>query len=87
MQALLSKKLQILVPVMLLFLPGCGGKETPAPVSGEKAAEYLDPASEFPKLVFADGQTSVNDMCPVRKGKLNRRMPAIYVNGRPVGFC
>ena len=87
MQALLSKKLQILFSVMLLSLLGCGGKETPALVLSEKAAEYLDPDSEFPRLVFADGQTSVNDQCPVRKGKLNRRMPAIYVNGRPVGFC
>ncbi len=47
---------------------------------------YAD-SSEFPRLIFADGQTSMNDRCMVRMAKLNRKMPPIYVNGRPVGFC
>ena len=36
---------------------------------------------------FADGQVSLNDQCPVRKRGLNLRMPAVYVNGAPIGFC
>lgn len=84
---LLFKKSSLLLPVMLLLFPGCGNKETSDPVFETKAAEYQDPDAEFSKLVFADGQISVNDKCPVRKAKLNRRMPAIFANGRPVGFC
>lgn len=43
--------------------------------------------SLLPRVRFADGQVSVNDRCPVRQVKLNRRMPPLYVNGHPVGFC
>lgn len=68
---------------MLLILAGCGGETN----SGMAAAQYVDPQSEFPRLRFPDGQISLNDRCPVRRVKLNRRMPPIYVNGRPVGFC
>lgn len=41
----------------------------------------------FPRLVFADGKTSLNDRCMVRRVKLNKRLPGLYVNGSPVGFC
>ena len=62
----------------LLMLTGCGG--TPH--------EYMagDP-EEFPRIRFADSRVSVNDRCPVTKKKLNPRIDALYVNGRPVGFC
>ena len=93
------KQFPLLLPIALLLLPGCGNKEIQDPVANAKAtrnldqatngtaAEYQDPEAEFSKLVFADGQVSVNDKCPVRKVKLNRRMPAVFANGRPVGFC
>lgn len=49
--------------------------------------EYVS-ADSLPHIrYFEDGRVSLNDRCPVRKVKLNRRMPPVYVNGRPVGFC
>lgn len=51
-------------------------------------AEYVNPEDSLPRLRFrADGQVSLNDRCPVRKVKLNPKMPPAYVNGRPIGFC
>ena len=50
-------------------------------------AVYTDTTAEFPRLCFADGQESLNDRCPVRKVKLNLRLPPLFVNGHPVGFC
>jgi hypothetical protein len=51
-------------------------------------AEYVSPTDSLPRLRYlADGQVTINDRCPVRKVKLNPRMHAAYVNGRPVGFC
>jgi hypothetical protein len=48
---------------------------------------YVNHADSFPRLVFGDGLISLNDRCIVRKTKLNPKMPPVYVNGRPVGFC
>jgi hypothetical protein len=49
-------------------------------VSGE------DPALHH--LRYVDGQVSRNDSCMIRLGnRLNRRVPPMYVNGEPVGFC
>lgn len=54
----------------------------------EPYAEFVAPEDSLPKLRFFDGdQVSLNDRCPVRRVKLNPRMGAHYVNGRPVGFC
>ena len=41
----------------------------------------------FPHLLMTDGQITLNDRCPVRKAILNKRLPALFVNGRPLGFC
>ena len=41
----------------------------------------------FPHLLMTDGQITLNDRCPVRKAILNRRLPALFVNGLPLGFC
>ena len=41
----------------------------------------------FPRVLYADGDVSRNDRCPVRKNKLNRHMDPLFVNGEPVGFC
>ena len=49
-------------------------------ISGE------DPALHH--LRYIDGQVSRNDSCMIRLGnRLNRRIPPMYVNGEPVGFC
>lgn len=57
----------------------------PAPPA---VAEFISPADSLPRLCYlADGLVTLNDRCPVRKVRLNPRMNAAYVNGRPVGFC
>jgi hypothetical protein len=50
--------------------------------------EYVQPADSFPAIrYFEGGLVSQNDRCAVRKVKLNTKMPPVYVNGRPIGFC
>lgn len=41
----------------------------------------------FPHLKLTGGEITLNDRCPVRKAPLNRRLPALFVNGHPIGFC
>ena len=49
---------------------------------------YVNPEDSFPRLRYFDTDlVSINDRCAVRKTRLNPKMPPIYVNGRPVGFC
>jgi hypothetical protein len=63
--------------------PAADTKAAPPPL-----AEFVSPTDSLPHLRFlADGLVSLNDRCPVRKVKLNPRMHAAYVNGRPIGFC
>ena len=39
-------------------------------------------------LRFADGQVSVNDACAIRlENRLHPKIPPVYVNGQPIGFC
>jgi len=69
--------------------------QTPQPKSSGMAAsdymvmgEYINPQDSLPHLRYFDGdQASLNDRCAVRKVKLNPKMPPIYVNGQPIGFC
>ncbi len=57
-------------------------------MSAAPLAEIVTPADSLPYLRYlSDGQITLNNRCPVRKVKLNPRMGASYVNGRPVGFC
>jgi hypothetical protein len=63
-------------------------KATEMPLEVEPFAEFVAPQDSLPHLRFlADGLITLNDRCPVRKVRLNPRMGASYVNGRPVGFC
>lgn len=58
------------------------------PMASEPFAEFVAPEDSLPHLRYlADGLVTLNDRCPVRKVRLNPRMGASYVNGRPVGFC
>lgn len=50
-------------------------------------ATKVDTSVALSPLLYPDGQLTLNDRCPVRKVGLNPRMPAIYVNQHPVGFC
>ena len=57
------------------------------PVVGYEPLASTAPGDTFPRVRYADDAISLNDRCPVRKSKLNKRLPAIYVNGKPIGFC
>ena len=82
------KQLWILAVVLTLGSLACQGEDTPQiTLNTDAFAAYEDESAEFPRLRFPDGSLSLNDRCPVRKVKLNRRMPPLYVNGRPIGFC
>ena len=50
--------------------------------------EFVEAQDSFPRLRYFDtGLVSINDRCAVRKTRLNPKMPPVYVNGQPVGFC
>jgi hypothetical protein len=50
--------------------------------------EYESVQDTLPRVRYFDGnQVSLNDRCAVRKTKLNAKMPPVYVNGQPIGFC
>ena len=50
--------------------------------------EYVNPLDSLPRVrYFETGLVTLNDRCAVRKVKLNTKMPAVYVNGQPIGFC
>lgn len=84
--------------LILPALVGCS-HGPPAPIADNRAVAYVDPdgshelasidtlRNRFPHLKFADGQISLNDRCPVRQVPLNIRLPGLYVNGKPIGFC
>ena len=43
---------------------------------------------QHPLARYSDGQLAMSNSCGIKLGnKLNRRIPPIYVNGQPIGFC
>jgi hypothetical protein len=78
-----------LIPLLLVTVAAAScAEDRPAKlVTSAKVPVYVDAAAEKPHVRFDDGQDSLNDRCPVRKAKLNLKMPPVYVNGKPVGFC
>ena len=56
--------------------------------SGDGVFAVAGDDAEHHRLRFTDGQLSRNDSCMILMGnRLNRRIPPLYVNGEPVGFC
>ena len=44
--------------------------------------------SEHSRLRYLDGHVSANETCMIRvENALNPKIPPMYVNGRPMGFC
>lgn len=76
-----------LVATAAAALWGCGGEKEPVVLDDAGPASYVDAEADFTPIVFADGHRTLNDRCMVRQAKLNLRMPPLYVNGEPVGFC
>jgi hypothetical protein len=63
-------------------------KEESRPREYMALGEYVNPEDSLPRVRYFDGdQVSLNDRCAVRKVKLNTKMPPVYVNGQPIGFC
>ena len=76
------------IGVAMLLIEGCAEaprKTTPMPALG--VAHYENPTEEKPRIRWGEDPLSLNDRCIVRKVKLNLRMPPIFVNGKPIGFC
>ncbi len=58
--------------------------------SSSAAQRYITSAGEDPeywRIQYADSLYSLNDQCIVRLRKLSLRIPPVYVNGLPIGFC
>ena len=82
----------------LTLIWGCA-KEPKGPIAENKPKSYVDSEGKnptmvrdtvnnpYPYMLMADGQQTLNDRCPVRHVPMNLRMPALFVNGRPIGFC
>ena len=72
--------------LLLTAVVACGGRpaELVLPVG---KVELVDASAELPRIRFADGLISINNLCPVTKRKLSVAFPPVYVNGLPIGFC
>ncbi len=83
------------IALLAVALPACtvtrpDGAGGPGDAMNKYAlvAEPVNPQDPWPRLRYFDtGLVSINDRCAVRRTPLNPKMPAVYVNGRPVGFC
>lgn len=85
------RRIAFLAPLTTLLLLGChaGSSSDPrarVPIAVAGAA-YDDAAADHPHIVFPDGTTTANDRCMILQHKLNLKIPPIYVNGTPLGFC
>ena len=72
---------------LVASLTACGAEEETVLIDDSALGARVDTTAEFSPLRFPDGELTLNDRCPVRKVPLNTRMPSIYVNQHPVGFC
>jgi len=89
-----SAAIVLTTAAMLVALLACSRQKQQAekPPAAEKEylvmGDYVNAQDSLPRLRYFDGdQVSLNDRCAVRKVRLNPKMPPIYVNGQPVGFC
>ncbi|MEZ4651271.1 MAG: hypothetical protein R3E97_21265 [Candidatus Eisenbacteria bacterium] len=84
----LSRRLALFSSALVAAtLVACAEKEATVLVDDSGLATRVDTSLALSPLLYPDGQLTLNDRCPVRKVGLNPRMPAIYVNQHPVGFC
>lgn len=60
----------------------------PRPLSDDGIFYVLGEDPAHPRVRYGDGQLALDPSCAIRIGnKLNRRVPPVYVNGQPIGFC
>ena len=72
---------------LLVAAFGCGAEERAAVPLEEAQGTYTDPADSFPRVEYPRDGVTLNERCMVRMARLNRRMPPMFVNNFPVGFC
>ena len=78
----------LLTALVAVALSTCSKKGKDGKHNYVELAEVISPEDSFPRLRYFDSkQVTINDRCAVRKSRLNPKMPAVYVNGQPVGFC
>lgn len=59
-----------------------------APPADDGVIRVTSGDPERPLLRYRDGQLSENTSCMIRlDNPLNPKVPPMYVNGRPLGFC
>lgn len=57
-------------------------------LDGEGVFYVLGADPAHPEVRYLDGQLARNQSCVIQLGnKLSRRIPPVYVNGQPIGFC
>ncbi len=73
--------------LLLVLLPAC--RSVPAsPTTGDGVFAVPGSDADHHRIRYVDGQVSRNDSCMIKLGNsLNRRVPPLYVNGEPMGFC
>lgn len=85
----MTRRVQVMVLVAgigITLLAACSKKDKAAEYMA--LGEFVEAQDSFPRVRYFDTDlVSINDRCAVRKVKLNPKMPPVYVNGRPVGFC
>jgi len=79
----------ILAVVGLTALAAAQVDAAPTPPASKQAPRPVP--QKFYAPVFAkakyDSVLSVNDRCPVKRGRLNPNIRPTYINRQPVGFC
>jgi len=61
---------------------------SPRPLSDDGIFYVLGEDPARPRVRYLDGQIALDTSCAIRIGnKLNRKVPPVYVNGQPIGFC
>jgi len=60
----------------------------PRALDDDGVFHVLGATPAYPRLRYLDGQVSLNESCAIRvENGLNRKIPPVYVNGLPIGFC
>ncbi|MDZ4723874.1 MAG: hypothetical protein SGI97_08240 [candidate division Zixibacteria bacterium] len=77
----------LLVAVAATIGLSCNKSDKAEIFSYKDLPSYFDENVDLPRIRYSDGSISMNQRCIVRQSKLNLRMPPIYVNHKPIGFC
>ncbi len=101
MKTVLSISISLLAAAVVVSLMSLGCSQNEESISGRDniPAFYVNAdgsnprttrdtlENRYPHLLMEDGTITLNDRCPVRKASLNRRLPSLFVNDKPIGFC